>query len=768
MELPIEEPVPAWLNPTHLHQQQTALRPTSTALRCRSHAMGAVKLDHSDPAQHRASIMQQLREFWMDNHLCDVVLKSHDGAEHRAHTAVLSAASVFFRKLLGGSFLEADRVQQKQPVEIAASKEAVSALLDYIYDGHPEVPVEVGLELLRLAEAYDLPKLASAIEAGIRASLDSSVALQVLQEAHGLHSLRATCENKVAEDFETCSQHPDFRKLSASQLVRILKREDLAVSREEEVVKAIFAWLKISKDRHALLGILLQNVDFQSLSIENLLRLGLATLPGQSGDDLHREVDEALTSRKRIRSPSSFQSKRHRFQHWSPFLGASMASTEALGREVLPLPCNSLCWHQGELFAAHIEDGRILSWKPGDPAGCMRCVAGEGAAVTGTNDLGPICRLAISPSGEVFVSDFRNRRLLRFQNGSGDLVVGNTDVCPLFCSPNGMLYVLSLNGRTVQKLVGSSLETVIDSKSLPADIQFKANRVFVTKEEVIYLLENRNRNPRILRLNPAESLEPVSVGEIPSPSFLSDLFVTESGTIYVADWRQEKVLAFHPSSATFTKVLQCPHGFSPLAVLVQDGSLYVSMAPAKVNGVPRSGRVYEYLLVLLQATLWRFESAGIPCWLTGGSLLGALRHGGFVPHDDDVDLEAMERDLEKMEVAFDHPMLLFRRGGRWKATAVVHVGLRSTPKDSCEVELDIFLREARRGREKNMAATTSSSTSSTSTMEIPISELVLTFDQNLVVMTASVLPAVVLCLGMDSVVLWAPRQLALTLFDVTR
>ena len=70
--------------------------------------------------------------------------------------AVLSAASVPFKNLLGGSFLEAERVQNKQPVEIAASKAAVSALLDYIYDGQPEVSVEVGLELLRLAEAYDL------------------------------------------------------------------------------------------------------------------------------------------------------------------------------------------------------------------------------------------------------------------------------------------------------------------------------------------------------------------------------------------------------------------------------------------------------------------------------------------------------------------------------------------------------------------------------------------------------------------------------------
>ena len=94
----------------------------------------------------------------------------------------------------------------------------MSALLDYIYDGQPEVRVKVGLELLGLAKAYGLPKLASAIEAGIRSSLDTSVALQVLQEAHGLHSLRAACKDKVAEDFETCFQHPDFGKLSASQL----------------------------------------------------------------------------------------------------------------------------------------------------------------------------------------------------------------------------------------------------------------------------------------------------------------------------------------------------------------------------------------------------------------------------------------------------------------------------------------------------------------------------------------------------------------------
>ena len=64
-------------------------------------------------------------------------------------------------------------------------------MLDYVYGGQPEVNLEAGLELLRLAEAYDLPKLAGAIEAGFRPSLNSNSALQILQEAHGLHALKS-------------------------------------------------------------------------------------------------------------------------------------------------------------------------------------------------------------------------------------------------------------------------------------------------------------------------------------------------------------------------------------------------------------------------------------------------------------------------------------------------------------------------------------------------------------------------------------------------
>eukprot|EP00435_Cladocopium_sp_Y103_P025364 s1370_g6.t1 len=537
-------------------------------------AMAAAKVEHTDLPEHSLSILQQFREFWMENHLCDVVLKSSDGAEHRAHAAVLSAASKFFQNLLGGSFAEAARVQRGQPVEIAASKAAVSALLDYIYAGQPEVNLEAGLEILRLAEAYDLPKLASAIEAGFCASLDSSAALKILQVAQGLHDLKAACEEKVAQDFETCSQHPDFGKLRASQLARILRREDLSVSREEVVLKGIFNWLKISKEGDGSLGMLLQLVDFQSISVENLLRLGHLPVPGLNGDDLQREANEALRVRqqKRTQSPPDFRPKRRCLQHWSPDLGAS---TEVSGRQVLPNPAYSLRCHEGTLYAAGY-DGGIRCWKPGSPEADAQQVAGQGARVTGINDLGEQIDISIAPTGEIFVADYQNCRLVSLHNGSGRLVLDELDeddkIC---CSPNGVLYVLT--AEALAKLEGSRLQTVLTLESLPADLQFEANAMFVTKEEVIFVVDHWS--DRILRFNPAESFKPVVVGKVPAEQHpdLCDLFITEAGTIYVADHGQGKVLAIRPGEADFREVLQCPNPWRPMSLVVQDRSLYVSM-----------------------------------------------------------------------------------------------------------------------------------------------------------------------------------------------
>lgn len=100
----------------------------------------------------------------------------------------------------------------------------------------------------------------------------------------------------------------------------------------------------------------------------------------------------------------------------------------------------------------------------------------------------------------------------------------------------------------------------------------------------------------------------------------------------------------------------------------------------------------------------RCRKHDINLFLVGGSLLGAVRHGGFIPWDDDMDFALARRDYEKLKKVFDEefsdsyelrcPNSGLPSGGRYmqifKKDTVLKTGGSENPFLPQSVYIDVF------------------------------------------------------------------------------
>lgn len=97
-------------------------------------------------------------------------------------------------------------------------------------------------------------------------------------------------------------------------------------------------------------------------------------------------------------------------------------------------------------------------------------------------------------------------------------------------------------------------------------------------------------------------------------------------------------------------------------------------------------KIFKQLLKILKLWNEMAKECGIGYWACGGTLLGAVRHSGFIPWDNDIDISIMLSDLKKVKKNLDkHPILKY-----YDSMCGLRVYI-SDDDDDCETVMDIFI-----------------------------------------------------------------------------
>ena len=191
--------------------------------------------------QFKEELLSKLNQLRKEGILCDVTLRI-EGQDFPAHRCVLSAASPYFRALFTSELAVENNSIELKEIKSPAATEA----LRFIYTGEARVHYTNAQDLLRTADYLIIEGLKAKVATFLKGTIDATncLLLEALGAQLNCELLEQAAISFKIKHFVAVRKSEDFKELDFKRVKELILRDDIVVSKEEEVYEAVISWVK--------------------------------------------------------------------------------------------------------------------------------------------------------------------------------------------------------------------------------------------------------------------------------------------------------------------------------------------------------------------------------------------------------------------------------------------------------------------------------------------------------------------------------------------
>jgi len=228
-------------------------------------------ISDTEQAAFCVELAKRLNMMRRQDHLCDVTLITKDDKEFKAHRNVLTAASLFFSKVL-----QSDMKENREGIvrfeEISGA--VMEDVLEFMYTGSVEVTQENSKDLIAAANYLLIPGLKEHSGRFLerQMAISNCISSLYLSEMYECDELITNSREFIHTNFASVAEMDEFLNLEAKEVERWISSDEISVAVEADVFKIVLKWIEENKsERKASFEQLFRHVRLASVSRDFLI-----------------------------------------------------------------------------------------------------------------------------------------------------------------------------------------------------------------------------------------------------------------------------------------------------------------------------------------------------------------------------------------------------------------------------------------------------------------------------------------------------------------